>query len=48
MDPVADEDTGGLLPQLPGAQHAVTVPLPFAETAFIHLAAGVPERNVPF
>lgn len=48
MDPVSDENAGGLLPQLPGAQHAVTVSLPFAETAFIHLAAGVPERNVTF
>lgn len=48
MDPVADENTGGLLPQLPGAQHAVTVPLPFAETAFIHLAAGIPEPMLHF
>lgn len=44
MDPVADENAGGLLCQLPRAQHAVTVPLPAAETALIHLAAGVPDR----
>lgn len=47
MDPVADENAG-LLPQLPGAQHPVTVPLAFAETAFKHLTAGVPERSVTF
>lgn len=48
MDPVADENAGGLLPQLPRAQHAITVSLPVAETAFIHLAAGVPERIITF
>lgn len=48
MDPVADEDAGGLLPQLPRAQHAVTVSLSIAETALIHVAAGVPERMSTF
>lgn len=42
MDPVANENAGGLLDQLTRAQHAITVPLPIAETAFVHLATGIP------
>lgn len=45
VEPVADENAGGRLPQLPGAQHAVTVALAVAEAALVHLAAGVPERT---
>lgn len=45
MDPVADENAGGLFGQLTGAQHAVTVPLPVTEAALVHLATGIPEHS---
>lgn len=45
MDPVADENAGGLFGQLTGAQHAITVPLPVTEAALVHLATGIPEYS---
>lgn len=45
VDPLPDENTGGIPRQFPRAQHAVTVPLPIAETALVHLATCIPEYN---
>lgn len=45
IDPLANENAGGRLGQLTGAQHAVTVPLPITETALVHLATGIPWEN---
>lgn len=43
LDPLANENTGGIPGQFTRAQHAVTVALVITETALVHLAAGVPE-----
>lgn len=45
VDPLPDENTGGIPRQFPRAQHAITVPLPIAETALVHLATCIPEYD---
>lgn len=45
VDPVTKENAGGCLGQPAGAQHAVTVPLSIAETAFVHLAISIPTQT---
>lgn len=45
VDPLPDENAGGIPRQFPRAQHAVTVPLPITETALVHLATCIPEYD---
>ena len=45
VDPVANENAGRLLVQLTRAQHAVAVPLPLTEAAFVHLTVGIPRQS---
>lgn len=45
MDPLANENAGGVLGQFTGAQHAVTVALSVTETALVHLATRIPAQN---
>lgn len=45
MDPVTKENAGGCLGQPAGAQHAVTMALSIAETAFVHLPISIPMQT---
>ena len=45
LDPLSNENAGGGPDLFTRAQHAVTLTLPFIETALVHLATGIPGQN---